>query len=227
MFSAFIKTKEAPEGEEVSRKYTPISWIFEEGKFKLLIKVYFKDTHPQFPEGGMMSQYLNDLSIGDYINTRGPFGKLTYLGNGNFNLLKKFKPPTYLEKNYKKVGMLAGGTGITPFYQILQAAQKNKDITEFTLIFGNKTTKDILLQKELEEMAKSGAFNFNLHFLIDKEEPEWTGLVGYVTKDMLSKYMPGVSDDTILLICGPPVMCKLAKQFYEELGYNSDNVFEF
>jgi len=29
-----------------------------------------------------MSQYLDTLSIGDYVNIRGPSGKLTYLGRG-------------------------------------------------------------------------------------------------------------------------------------------------
>jgi len=102
----------------VCRKYTPISTIFEKGKFELLIKVYYKDVHPKFPLGGKMSQYLNDLAIGESIKVRGPFGKLNYRGDGAFKILTKFKPPTYTEKAYKKVGMIAGGTGITPFYQV-------------------------------------------------------------------------------------------------------------
>jgi len=89
-----------------------------EGKFEMLIKVYFKDTHPQFPEGGKMSQYLNSVPIGDNIKVRGPFGKLSYFGDGYFKILTKFKPATYKEKKYKSVGMLAGGTGITPFFQV-------------------------------------------------------------------------------------------------------------
>jgi NAD(P)H-flavin reductase len=34
-----------------------------------------------------MSQYLNDLEIGESIKVRGPFGKITYLGNGDFKIL--------------------------------------------------------------------------------------------------------------------------------------------
>jgi NAD(P)H-flavin reductase len=89
-----------------------------EGKFEMLIKVYYKDVHPQFPEGGKMTQYLNDLPMYETIKCRGPFGKLTYLGDGDFKILKKFKPPTFKEKKYRGVGMLAGGTGITPFFQV-------------------------------------------------------------------------------------------------------------
>ncbi len=65
-----------------------------------------------------MSQYLNSLLLGDSIKVRGPFGKLTYFGDGAVKILTKFKPLTYHEKVYKKIGMIAGGTGITPFYQV-------------------------------------------------------------------------------------------------------------
>lgn len=117
VISAIVQGEEGL--EECTRKYTPISTIYENGKFDLLIKVYFKNVHPKFPLGGMMSQYLNDLKLEEFIKVRGPFGKLTYLGDGNFKILTKYKPLTYKEKCYKKVGMLAGGTGITPFYQVL------------------------------------------------------------------------------------------------------------
>ena len=77
-----IKTKENPNGEQVSRKYTPISWIMDEGKIELLIKVYYKNTHPNFPEGGKMSQYLASLDLGASLKIRGPFGRLSYFGDG-------------------------------------------------------------------------------------------------------------------------------------------------
>lgn len=82
-----IKTQEEPEGDPIGRKYTPVSTIFEEGKFRLLIKVYFKDVHPQFPMGGKMSQHLHSLELEQNIQVRGPFGKITYLGNGDFKIL--------------------------------------------------------------------------------------------------------------------------------------------
>ena len=140
---------------------------------------------------------------------------------------KKFKPPTFVEKNHTKIGMLAGGTGITPFYQLIQAAHMNGDTSEFTLLFGNKSVKDILLQKELEDVHKAKTFNFNLHFLIDKTEPEWNGLVGYISKEMITKVFPAPSQETIILLCGPPVMCERAKELFKELNYDPENIYEF
>lgn len=52
--------------------------------FYLNYKVYFKNVHPKYPEGGKMSQYLDSLNIGDTVDIRGPSGKLTYVGRGEF-----------------------------------------------------------------------------------------------------------------------------------------------
>ena len=48
------------------------------GHVDFVIKVYFPDKHPKFPEGGKMSHYLEKLDIGDTIEMRGPKGSLTY-----------------------------------------------------------------------------------------------------------------------------------------------------
>jgi cytochrome-b5 reductase len=123
--------------------------------------------------------------------------------------------------------MLAGGTGITPFYQILQAAHENFDTPNFTLIFGNKTTEDILLRNELDSIQESKRFPFKLNYLIDKPETGWTGLTGYVNKEMIIENFPQPSSDTLLLLCGPPVMCEKAKEIFEELKYEKENIYEF
>ena len=47
-----------------------------------LLQVYFKDVHPKFPKGGKMSQYMNDMEIGDFLDFRGPEGLLIYKGKG-------------------------------------------------------------------------------------------------------------------------------------------------
>ena len=39
--------------------------------------------HPKYPAGGKMSQHLESLEIGDYIDVRGPNGLLEYKGQGN------------------------------------------------------------------------------------------------------------------------------------------------
>jgi cytochrome-b5 reductase len=52
------------------------------------VKIYFKNVHEKFPAGGKMSQYLENMKIGDSIDVRGPAGRITYLGNGKLQVKK-------------------------------------------------------------------------------------------------------------------------------------------
>lgn len=114
-----------------------------------------------------MSQYLESLKIGDTISVRGPSGRLTYLGDGKFSIKKlRSEPPTILKVS--KVNMIAGGTGITPMLQLIRHIAKDKnDNTKLALLFANQTEKDILVRKELEEVAKSNPDQFKLWYTLD------------------------------------------------------------
>ena len=66
--------------ELVMRAYTPTSSDDELGHFDLVIKVYWANEHPRFPDGGKMSQYLESLPIGGEMEVKGPLGHFHYLG---------------------------------------------------------------------------------------------------------------------------------------------------
>jgi NAD(P)H-flavin reductase len=67
-----------------------------------------------------------------------------------------------------------------------------------------------------------------LTFTVDKEEEGWTGVTGHVSKEMISATCPAPSEDTLMLTCGPPVMCrKVLLPMLLEMGYNEDNIFDF
>ena len=89
IFSVNIPTKDKPEGELVQRKYTPTSTIFNTGYVDFVIKIYRKNVHPRFPDGGLMTQHLETLENGDVMLMEGPKGRLAYEGFGNFVLSKK------------------------------------------------------------------------------------------------------------------------------------------
>ena len=70
-----ITVKATIGGEEVTRLYTPITSDDEHGYFELMIKVYFSNVHPKFPNGGKMSQHLESMAVGhDAIEVKGPGG---------------------------------------------------------------------------------------------------------------------------------------------------------
>ncbi len=56
------------------RAYTPITGDEELGRVDLLVKVYFAGMNPAHPPGGKMSQWLDQLHIGDQVSFKGPVG---------------------------------------------------------------------------------------------------------------------------------------------------------
>jgi len=213
------------EGKEIIRSYTPTSSDDEIGYVDFVIKVYFP-LEPRFPNGGEMSQHLNSLKLGDTILMRGPKGHLDYKGKGSFTIKHTAREDPKLYK-MKKIGMVAGGTGITPMLQVIRAILKNPDDkTELWLIFANQTEEDILLRKELESIPKD---RFHLHYTVDRPPATgWKYSSGFINEEMCKNHLPPPSEDTMLFVCGPPPMIKFAcVPAFTALGFKENQWFSF
>lgn len=213
------------DGQLVIRPYTPVSSDDDKGYMDLVIKVYFKDVNPKFPEGGKMSQHLNNMAVGDFIDVRGPNGLLVYEGQGNF-LIRPDKKTDPVQRSVKKVGLIAGGTGITPMLQLIRQILKDpEDKTEVSLLFANQTEDDILLRPELEDISSD---NFKLWYTLDKPPTDWKYSTGFVNDTMIKDHLPAPSDDTLILMCGPPPMINFAcLPNLDKLGYTSSQRFAY
>jgi cytochrome-b5 reductase len=127
------------------------------------------------------------------------------------------------------VGMVAGGSGITPMLQILTASLEDpKDQTKFSLVYANQTEEDILCRKTLEDLEARFPRRFKLHYTLDRPPAGWKYSEGFVTAAMLAEHMPPKANDTIVLACGPPPMVQFAvKANLEKLGYEKDSLAVF
>ena len=67
-----LRAKRA-DGEYVTRAYTPIR--AGAGFVDFVIKVYFANVHPRFPDGGQLTPMLEALNEGDTVDVKGPFGQ--------------------------------------------------------------------------------------------------------------------------------------------------------
>lgn len=132
----------------------------------------------------------------------------------------------YVPNMKRRIGMVAGGTGITPMFQVIQAVLNNsEDRTKIDLVFANVTEDDILLRTELDAFAAAHK-TFKVHYMLDKPSAGWAGGSGYVTKEVLKEFMPQADDDVIILRCGPPPMVKGVATALSDLGYSPDMLFE-
>ena len=213
-------------GELVKRPYTPTTSDDNQGYFDLVIKVY---------PNGKMTQYLEQFAIGRAIDVSGPSGNLVYKGKGLFDIRTR-KPEPFVTRRIRRLGMIAGGTGITPMYQILNeilkeqassAAGERVDINIW-LLFANQTEQDILLRDELEQLATTNADRFQFWYTVDRDTPGWAYSKGFINDTMLSEHLPPPGDDVLICMCGPPPMIKFACiPNLEKLGYTEPMRYAF
>ncbi|XP_072941533.1 NADH-cytochrome b5 reductase 2 isoform X1 [Epargyreus clarus] len=212
----------------VIRSYTPVSSDNEKGYVELVIKVYFKDVHPKFPDGGKMSQYLNNMKIGDTIDVRGPSGRLQYAENGKF-LIKKLRKDPPVEIIAKKLNMIAGGTGIAPMLQLVRhICNEADDQTEMRLLFANQTEEDILLRDELEKFQKDYPCQFKVWYTLDRPNEDWKYSKGFINDEMINDHLFPPADDVLVLMCGPPPMINFAcTPALDKLGFKENLRFAY
>jgi len=212
----------------VARAYTPVTADNTPGYVDFVIKAY-RPWLPKFPLGGALSQYLCDrISVGASVDFRGPLGHIEYLGRGSWRV----GGGSRIFENITKVGMIAGGTGVTPMVQILiNALRDDEDATVFSLILANQTVDDILCKTDLEALLEGGAHKkrFHLHYTVDKKpETEWPYSVGFVGKDVIKTHLPPASEATLVACCGPPGMIDYAcKPNLTALGHTEDHQLYF
>jgi cytochrome-b5 reductase len=191
-----IAIRHSIDGKQFARSYTPTSSNKDLGRLELTIKIY-----PQ----GKLTPWLSKLQIGDVAEIRGPKGEMKY----HKNLVKE-------------LGMIAGGTGITPMFQIIRRiCEDPRDDTKTTLVYANKTEEDILLRKELDDFA-SKYEQFKIHYVLSSPDEKWQGPKGRVSKDMVEKWLPAPAGmDTKVLVCGPDAMMESMVGMLEERGFKA------
>ncbi|AEO65914.1 uncharacterized protein THITE_2150123 [Thermothielavioides terrestris NRRL 8126] len=213
-----ILTKFQPADAEkpVIRPYTPISDEDARGYLDLLVKKY---------PNGPMSTHLHDMVPGQHLDVKGPVPKYPWSPN-----------------KHAHIALIAGGTGITPMYQLCRAIFDNPDDqTKVTLVFGNVSEEDILLRNELAALENRHPRRFRAFYVLDKPPKHWTGAKGYIGRDLLKTVLPEPKEENIkVFVCGPPGMMDLISGnkkspkdqgeltgILKELGYTPEQVYKF
>ncbi|KAJ9075259.1 hypothetical protein DSO57_1037816 [Entomophthora muscae] len=150
----------------------------------------------KYPQGPM-SNFLSQIAIGGEIEMRGPYQTWSYIPN-----------------QYRLLTMIAAGTGIAPFYQLvhsaLQEKASSKDKTRFSLIYYSHDPENIIFKDELLELQKRFPERLNIVFsltgtddLTIQQEGFAKGRVSYSQLAELLKRDRFNPLDSKVLVCGP------------------------
>ncbi|KAJ3115945.1 hypothetical protein HDU96_010807 [Phlyctochytrium bullatum] len=236
----------------VIRAYTPVSldtWVPSERSLDLVVKIY--RTTPERP-GGKMSAVLDALRPArDTVDMKGPLGEIIYLGEGKFSIARGAVDaagllggevagrslPSRITLRATRVSFVAGGSGITPCYQVMRAIACEHDrgvptAPRMWLLYANRRAADILLKRELDAMQKRLASAVSVRFTLSGIAPaRWEGMTGRVDETMLRHYLArapvgvmreeeGVWDvESLVFLCGPEGMVEAGVGYLERIGF--------
>ena len=142
-------------------------------------------------QGGFASTYLlNKIKVGTKLTITGPQGDFYY------DELR----------DSKNILALARGSGITPFLSLAKAICDNEEDCNLTIIYGNKKRKDIVQEKELQELEKKSNGKVRVIHVISQEEVK-KYVSGVICLDLIKKHY--TKGDSIWM-CG-------SKNFYKKI----------
>ncbi len=157
---------------------------------------------------GRVTHALHNLDVGDTVAVRGPYG------NG-------FPVEEWVGKDIIFVG---GGIGQAPLrsvYSYLLAPEVRKNYGKLIIIYGARTSGDLVFKEEFEELEKRD--DIEVYLSIDVEEPGWKRFVGFVPTNVLE--VKPTPKNAVALTCGPPIMIRFVVQNLEQLGFKGDQIY--
>jgi len=208
-----LKFKNSEEAEKFSFKAGQFGEysVFGEGESTFCVassptrKGYIECT---FRKAGRVTKALANLEVGDTVGFRGPYGNTFPIE----------------EWEGKNLLYIAGGIALPPMrcviWNTIDLREKYKDIT---IVYGARSVSDLVYKHELKDWAERP--DVKLITTVDPggQTPDWKGEVGFVPM-VLEKVAPS-SENTIAILCGPPVMIKFTMPVLKKLGFQDKDIY--
>ena len=156
---------------------------------------------------GKVTSAFHELNIGDTVGFRGPYGQ-------GFPVA---------ELHGKNLIFAGGGIGMAPLRSLLwNCIDTREDFGDITVIYGARSTADLVYKRELREWVEMEGINTVLTVDPGGEDESWGGEIGFVPT-VLEKVNPS-PENAMVITCGPPIMIKFVLVSLGKMGFAPDQV---
>lgn len=159
--------------------------------------------------GGRMEFVIKEL--GDFTRTVGgiPPGTVAYV-DGPYGAFSMDRHP-----DAAGYAFLAGGIGIAPVMSMLRTLADRGDPRPHVVFTGHSTWDRVPLRDELAALRER--LNLEVVHVLEEPPDEWDGEEGWITRDLLDRYLPPERKEFHYFICGPVPMIRAVEEFLGEL----------
>ncbi len=111
---------------------------------------------------------------------------------------------------------VAGGIGIAPIMSMLRTLADRGDHRSLLLIYAHKTWESLTFQEELKKLEEQ--LNLRIVYILENPPPDWQGETGFVTDNLLARYLPDVHERYEYYLCGPVPMTAIVEKALQRQG---------
>ena len=198
-----ITIRRSIDGEDLRRNYSICSSPLE-NELRVAIKT--------IPQGKFSTWANSELKKGDLLEVMPPTGKFnTRLDPAN-------------KRNYLAY---AAGSGITPVMSIIKTTLQVEPLSNFTLVYGNRSRKSIIFRDELEDLKNRYMHRLNIVHILSREEPDSPINFGRINENKcreLSGKLVNLDTMDEVFVCGPEEMIFTVKKFLEQRGFPTGHI---
>ncbi|MCK9210164.1 MAG: FAD/NAD(P)-binding protein [Prolixibacteraceae bacterium] len=161
-----------------------------------------------FRDSGRVTSGLASLEEGSTMGFRGPYG--------NVFPMEEWKGKNLL--------FIAGGIALPPMRCVIwNALDLRENFKDITIVYGAKTVNDLVYKSELKEWSDRPDVKMVTTVDPGGENADWKGEIGFVPT-IVEKVAPS-AENTIAIVCGPPIMIKFTFPVLEKLGFKDDQIY--
>jgi ring-1,2-phenylacetyl-CoA epoxidase subunit PaaE len=199
----YLTLRKTIAGQDLRRSYSICAGV-DDGELRVGVRKV---------KGGVFSNWINAyLQPGDTVSVMAPQGR--------------FFVPLDPAARRHHLG-IAGGSGITPILSIMKTVLAREPLSEFTLIYGNRSLQSTMFKEEIEDLKNRYMQRLVLHHVFSDEPSDSPMNMGVMNRDKLGDFLAQVVPAASIAhayVCGPFQMNDEAEAALLAAGVPEDRV---
>lgn len=154
------------------------------------------------PDGEVSPYVTEQLTIGDTVEIRGPFGKFFI----------------WTAEEVKPALLIGGGSGVVPIHAIFTAHADSSSTAEMKVLYSSHTYADMLFKDVFLDSP-------DVTITLTRDHPKnWQGLTGRISPDMIKGILSSFENDPTCYVCGMSLFVDAVTEALQAAGIPASSI---